>query len=571
MKKLKEKLERIHKKQYGIYRSLRGIYRFPHFNLKIEHVQADPFASPSRLAVFIPFTETLFPEEWLTDSSQRIALGDFIIRKLQCEFKTTFSEIKTEKIKGGNFLISKPTNQILKRSNVQFEEGQLVIRFHFHFPAWGRIIHSEYATQQILTYLPSIIFQHCFFHSETHQEISEHIQLYTDQVELQEYLQKNNYLAFIPNEAILARQHGEKQKNQIAKSNSIPFQSPSNLEHKIQLKSGKILTGMLLKPGIHLIIGGGFHGKSTILEAIKNGIFPHIKGDGREFVTTLLSATHIKAESGRIVHSLDISPFIHNLPFEQSNTNFSTHNASGSTSQASSIMENILAQSRLLLLDEDTCATNLMVKDTIMSKLIQDTKDPIQTLTQRIEEIYQTQKVSFIIVMGSISQYFNQAHSILKMHNFEMQDVTLEAKKLVDKQVNIALPICSNLIWKQNRIIEKWKSSSGKIDTKIKVTQKILKINQHEIDCNDLEQIYCSEQLYSIGAWISVIQKEQLTDFKEILEWIDIAHFEGRFQQLPLQFNYAEVRGIDVLTVLNRYHQIIIAHNSNTTKVLNAS
>ncbi len=557
MKKLKEKLERIHKKQYGVYRSLRGTYSFVNFDLQIEHVQSDPFAPPSRITIKIPFEESFFPNEWLTDIEKRIALSDFIIRGLHQDFKTMPSEIKQEKIKGGNFTIAEPKAQILKRNNIQFIEGSIIAQFYFNFPAWGRVIHSEYACQQLLTYLPNIIVDHCFYQPTKHDALEAHIQNYTDQIEVREYLQKNNYLSFIPNGAILARQQGGKFSDNKPEKNSLPFNSPKNFTHTITLKSGHTLTGMLLKQGVHLIVGGSFHGKSTILEAIETGIYPHIQNDGREFVSTIPSAVKIKAENGRLVHPINISPFIKNLPLKMDVGNFSTRNASGSTSQASSILESISVGSQLLLLDEDTCATNLMIKDEDMTQLISHEKDPIQPFIYRIRELYENECVSSILIMGSVGHYFSQADSILEMNEFQMTDLTTKAKQIAKKQYIVKIPNCPRYIWRQQRFI---KTSIKKIDLeKIKVIgNHILKIGSHKIDCSNLEQIQCTEQLYTIGYWILNILENENTNLQEICELIDIANFEGRFNKLPIRTNYAEIRGIDVLSVINRHPGIKI-------------
>src|SRR5699024_6078975 len=151
---------------------------------------------------------------------------------------------------------------------------------------------------------------------------------------------------------------------------AVPFHSPGSLETEIELPSGNVARGMGIPEGISLIGGGGYHGKSTLLEALELGVYHHIAGDGREMVLTGPDAVKSRAEDGRSVQGVDIGPFINNLPGGKDTRRFSTPNASGSTSQAANVMEALEAESTLMLIDEDTSATNFMIRDARMQKLI---------------------------------------------------------------------------------------------------------------------------------------------------------------------------------------------------------
>ena len=149
--------------------------------------------------------------------------------------------------------------------------------------------------------------------------------------------------------------------------------------------------------GITLIVGGGFHGKSTLLNALEAGVYNHKPNDGRELVITDPDVVKIRAEDGRSVSGVDISPFINNLPFGQETTQFSTENASGSTSQAANIMEALECEELLrMLVDEDTAATNFMIRDQRMQQLIAKDKEPITPFIDRVRQLYNEHNVSTI-------------------------------------------------------------------------------------------------------------------------------------------------------------------------------
>lgn len=138
------------------------------------------------------------------------------------------------------------------------------------------------------------------------------------------------------------------------------------MEISIDLPFGNSIRGMGIPEGVTLIIGGGYHGKSTLLQALEQGVYNHVKGDGREYVITRADALKLRAEDGRAVSHLDLSLFIHDLPNGKDTHCFSTEDASGSTSQAAGVLEGMEAETSCFLIDEDTSATNFLVRDAFM-------------------------------------------------------------------------------------------------------------------------------------------------------------------------------------------------------------
>ncbi len=238
-------------------------------------------------------------------------------------------------------------------------------------------------------------------------------------------------VAFIANGAILPRESGVSEKP--LTQGALPFLAPPSLEIEVELPNQGKIKGLGIKKGITLITGGGFHGKSTLLKALERGIYNHIPGDGREGVVTLESAVKIRAEDGRFIASTDISPFISNLPFNLDTQKFSTPNASGSTSQAANIIEALESKSKLLLLDEDTCATNFMIRDKRMQTLIHKEDEPITPFIDRVKELYTSFGVSTILVLGGCGDYLEVADTVIMMKNYKPLDVTLPAKKIIKR------------------------------------------------------------------------------------------------------------------------------------------
>lgn len=56
------------------------------------------------------------------------------------------------------------------------------------------------------------------------------------------------------------------------------------------------LSGLVVPRGVTLIVGGGYHGKSTLLRCIACGVYNKVPGDGREFCVTVNDAVSVRAE-----------------------------------------------------------------------------------------------------------------------------------------------------------------------------------------------------------------------------------------------------------------------------------
>ena len=196
---------------------------------------------------------------------------------------------------------------------------------------------------------------------------------------------------------------------------SVPFISPESLRITMNLPhKGKII-GMGIPQGITLIVGGGYHGKSTLLNALELGVYNHIAGDGREYVITDNTALKLRSEDGRSIKDVDISLFINDLPNKKNTHCFSTADASGSTSQAAGIIEGMEAGSKVFLLDEDTSATNFMVRDTFMQEIISREKEPITPFLERAQKLYTIAGISTLLVAGSSGAFFHIADTIIQM------------------------------------------------------------------------------------------------------------------------------------------------------------
>ena len=419
-------LRAIDHKGYPAYKSLAGSYQFKNFILCIDHVQGDPFASPSSLHIEVLHSYAKFPEEYYVNQNYRIALQDHLIRLFAAKFEAYQFKVKGSG-KSGLMSITRCGQEVLERSACQITNDRIIVRFHVGFPAFGRTISAGELEKILFDFLPDCI-EHTFFYQNINQQkVEQALFLYDDQEALRQILKQEKLAAFVADKAVLPRKSGV---SDLPMKNSVPFSSPTSMRRTYILPHKGALTGMAIPVGITLIVGGGYHGKSTLLEALQTGVYNHIAGDGREYVITDNTAVKLRAEDGRGIRNVDISMFIKDLPNKKDTTAFSTPDASGSTSQAAGVIESLEAGSRLFLIDEDTSATNFMLRDDFMQEVINREKEPITPFLERARDLYEKAGVSTILVAGSSGAFFYIADQILQMDNYLPVDITEKVKTL---------------------------------------------------------------------------------------------------------------------------------------------
>ena len=428
-------LHNLDGRSYGNLKQIRGRYTFGPVTVFIDRVQADPFASPSKVRVRVDRADAKFPLDLTTDRADRIASSDYLLR--------AGNEVLA-KLDQRALILGHPGQEILERTNILIDDAGFEARLLVNLPARGRRILGHQAADILTRDLPEFAERLFLFDrwsdapagrggntpAPSAKGLADHVQLHRDQLELRSHLGEAGLIGFVGNGAILPRKSGDSDLP-MKSSDAVVFTSPPELEHTVELSSGRTVTGMGIPRGVTVIVGGGYHGKSTILRALERGVYPHIAGDGREWVISDPTATSIRAEDGRAVTGDDISAFINNLPSGSDTRFFSTTNASGSTSQAANLVEAIEAGAKTLLIDEDTSATNFMIRDDRMRALIPAEREPITPFVSRVRPLLTERGVSTVLVAGGSSAFFEVADLVIALDAYVPADVTARARELV--------------------------------------------------------------------------------------------------------------------------------------------
>jgi len=555
-KQLEQTLLQLDRKSYKAYKDIKGQYTFESFDLSIDHVQGDPFAAPSRVRVRI---KNDFPEWTLQNGSRRIALRDYLNRKFASACRR-FSKGNRGSGKSGAVFIAEPGQEVLERNALLLKGDWIEARFRVGLPAFGRRIAGQQAATIFMEEIIDIVAHSLPYEVQNESELREHLFTNEDADALRGQLDELGLLAFVADGAMLPRASGVDQR---PLPNGIPFQSPESLRIKVQLPN-RSLSGMGIPKGVTLIVGGGFHGKSTLLRAVEQGIYNHIPGDGRSFVASQPMAAKIRAEDGRYIERVDISPFINNLPGGQSTQRFSTENASGSTSQAANVMEALEAGATALLIDEDTSATNFMIRDQRMQQLIPQEREPITPFVDQVRHLYDEHGISTLLVIGGSGLYLEAADTVIGMLEYRPEDLTARAKEVArqspQQREKDAARSFLNL---PNRrpIAKSIDAQRGKREKTRAFDTRSIQFGRYDIELSAVEQLVDNGQLIAIAdALLYARQYLGNATLPEVLDRV-FEDIEQRgldtLQDWPYG-DYAAFRRIELAAALNRLRSLRI-------------
>ena len=407
---------------YGGYKQIKGAWKGERLTVAVDHVQGDPFASPSRLRIVMPMQTHGIPEALRETRVRRVAITDFVLRR----FARAARDASERRGSGhsGKLSIDAGDAEILARSGCGFAGDELELRFRVGLPARGRRVLGREAARLLTEVLPEAALRVVW--DALDQEAAERfVELAEDHAHLQGQLAERDLVAFVRDGSILPRASGVSSRPM---KDAVAFESPPSLRVQLETLHHGPVEGMGIPTGVTLVTGGGFHGKTTLLEAIQSGIDPHIPGDGREWVVTAPDLVKLRSEDGRSVAGVDLRPFIRDLPRGKGTERFTTPDASGSTSLAAAIIEALELGATGILLDEDTSATNLLIRDARMQSLV--ARETITPLIDRVRELHREHAVSTILVVGGSGDYLEVADLVLLMEDYVPRDATARAAEV---------------------------------------------------------------------------------------------------------------------------------------------
>jgi predicted ABC-class ATPase len=558
-------LQRIDGRGYKAYRDLEGAWDFDGFVLLLDHAQGDPFAAPSRVRVRVDQARAGFAPGLFSNKPRAIGLRDFIARRFAAACRRPAGRSDggggggRGSGKSGLIAIERPGQEILERSSVVIDARRVEARFVVGLPAFGRRVAGRQAREMFCTDLPRIVDAALIADRLDAQALRSHVDCAEDGAALRAQLEGLGLVAFVADGALLPRRSGVDPRPMDAEQ-AVAFQAPDRLRLEVELPNAGRVTGMGLPRGVTLIAGGGYHGKSTLLEALEQGIYTHKPGDGRELVASEPATQKIRAEDGRRVERVDISAFIGELPLGRSTTAFCSQDASGSTSQAANIIEALAAGARSLLIDEDTSATNFMIRDHRMQQLVAADREPITPFLDKVRQLYDEHGVSSVLVIGGSGDYFDVADRVLCMDTYRPQDVTERARAIAERFRSRRRPEGGERfgpIRDRMPLAASFDPRRGKRPVKIGARGlDTIVFGRHEIELGALEQLVDPGQTRAIGDAIQLAtrfmdgRRGLAAVVAEVMRLVDAQGLDalGRHPR----GDYVIFRGLELAAAINR-------------------
>ena len=561
---LKGKLSRIDNRGYKAYKDIAGAYRIDEFTLFVDHVQGDPFAAPSKLRLRLDSDLAAFPGHLFGNRVRRIALEDFILRAFDAALDRVSSGRRGSG-KSGLLAVDRPGQEILERTAVVVAEEYVEVRLVAGLPARGRKVLGYQAMEMLLDELPRAGRSALYYDNHDPERVNVHIHTAEDSHILRESLEDMGAVAFVADGSILPRESGVSDRP-LSASGAVPFSSPQSLRREVSLPGSGRIRGMIVPRGVTLIVGGGYHGKSTLLRALDRGIYDHIPGDGRELVVTDPSAVKIRAEDGRSVAGVDIEPFIGDLPDGTDTSRFSTPTASGSTSQATNIAEALEMGTGCLLVDEDTSATNFMVRDHRMQLLVARDREPITPFIDRVRGLYRELGVSSVLVLGGSGDYFDVADTVIMMDTYLPLDVSAEANRIAREiptgratESGKGFPLPAGRIPDPASIDPRRR---GKVRVRTRGTSTI-QFGSEDIDLSLVEQLVDPSQVSAVGDILVYAKKYMGGSLARTLDRVEEDLDRGGLEVIsPFRGHpgdYARPRMMEVAAAINRLRSLRVS------------
>lgn len=569
---LRRTLRRIDGRGYKAYRDLRGHTSLGDVELHVDHVQGDPFAAPSRMRVRVAQADARLPEALFDSRVRRVALEDFLARRVA--EAAAAASARRGSGRSGLVAIDAGGQEVLERTAVRVGPGWVEARLAVGLPAAGRRVLGPEAEALLLDDLPRIARRGLLFASLSAAEAERFVDFAENHAALQAQLAERGLVAFLADGAVLPRASGASERPLVR--GAVPLRAPEPLAVTLEIpRPGadaggapcRALRGLGIPVGVTLVVGGGYHGKSTLLRALERGVYPHVPGDGREQVATVPAAVKIRAEDGRRVAGCDIHAFVSDLPYERSTRRFESDDASGSTSQAANIVEAVEAGATALLLDEDTSATNFMVRDARMQALVRRDHEPITPFVDRVRELHESLGVSTVLVMGGCGDYFDVADTVIEMHEFQPRDATLEARRVAAEHPTARRSEAREpLRAPAGRVPEadSLDPSKGRREVRIDVRGRdALGFGAETIDLRAVEQIADPSQVRAIGHAL-VLAKERLMEpgvaVPELLDaldaWLDARGLDALCRRPT---DLARPRRFEIAAALDRLRTLRVA------------
>ena len=550
------------------YQQIAGDYDFTRYVIKCHPFRVNGPDIQPMFSIRVPQTISEIPEVLFESAIRRTALEDYLLRGFSSEVDQLAS-FDVHGVAKRNIIVSSPEQKILPRNTILVTGEYVELRVGIQLPLQQLMIDDTISYVIDGTRMQEILFDELMesvvnsllYCNMDSQAVESFVQSMDDADVLRQHLSASGQVAFIADGSLLDRaDHSDLPDYEHA----VSFQVSEDVVASVETPFSGAVNGLVVPSGLTVIIGEADSGRIDLMDAISQGIYNHVGGDGREHCVTVPDAVEIISEPGRSVQNVDISAFYYKDTTKQ---NYSADWADSFDSQASSVVEALEAGARVLLVDEQTSCPTFFGTDSRLSSLSGISSHI--SLAARARQMVDELGVS-IIVGGSnlIAEYVPIADTVLHVSGSKVMDISSSIKELdigvAPVAPNVTLsPLLSRLRWIMPSSID---PSIGRDDVFVEVSEEgLIQFGRTIMDADDITQLVSDDQLRAVGLTFYYLKLRYVDEgysLREILDLVDRDISNEGLNALARDFcgNLARPRRYEIAALLNRLPTFRISH-----------
>ena len=551
-------------KPFSEYIKLIGDFDFSRYVLKISRVQDEQDEQPTLLIIRAPQSIANFPAHLFNTPIRRTALEDILTRKIAAQIDS-IARYDEDGVSRRSLSIACPGQKILPRSSMVVTEEYVEARIYVDLPSRQGLTQSDIVRDIFFEDLPQIVNSTLIFCNTDENELENFVDLMEDADRVRQILPTRGWVSYLAEGAMLCRLgHSDLPDfNRI-----IPLAIDSDLILEVEVPNTGSVRGIGIPAGITVILGDAYSGRIELMRALASGVYNHIPGDGREMVITVPDAVYVAAEAGRSIQKVDVSPFITELPSSADPKHYTCPQADRTAAQAASTVEAMEVGARVLMFDESESCAEFLGSDSRLAYVSGGSKRNVTPLALRARQIADEMGIS-IVVAGStsVTEFIPIADTVLRIHDFKIQDVTKQAK-----QIAITVDTAGTEPAEIGNLLEKgrWVApssidpSTGCRDAKIAAPEThLLEFGRSLIDLSQNAQLADIHQTKTIGRILYYAKNRYLEESRPIREVLDLVDRDLSTEGLEslsrdLQGDLARPRRYEIAAALNRLETLRI-------------
>jgi predicted ABC-class ATPase len=550
------------------YQQIVGDYDFTRYVIKCHPFRVKDAEILPLFSIRVPQTIAEIPSVLIESPIRRTALEDYLLRAFSAEVDKLASFDMTGLAKR-NIVVTSPEQKILPRNTILVTGEYVELRVAIQLPLQQTLVDGvvTYAVdgvrmQEILfdELMESVVNSLLYCNMDA-EDVELFVQSMDNADRLRQHLNASGQVAFLAEGSLLDRAELSDLPDY---EHAVPLGLADGLGEPVDTPYAGTVNGLVVPSGLTVILGEADGGRIELMDALAQGIYNHVNGDGREHCVTVPDAVEIISEPGRSVQNVDLSAFYRE---DVSKQHFSSDWADSFDSQAASLMEALEAGSRVLLIDEQTSCPTFLGTDSRLDEVLGEPSHI--SLAARARQMVDELGIS-IVIAGSnlVAEYIPVADTVLQVSQSVVSDVTAVTKELDVSPAAVAPSIqlsslLSRLRWIMPSSID---PSIGHEDVFVKVDEDgLMQFGRIIMDAEDISQLVSLDQLRAIGLTFYYLKLRYVDEgysLREILDLVDRDISNEGLNALARDFcgNLARPRRYEVAAMLNRLPTFRVSH-----------